>query len=129
MPDSFMLATLNADWAAFALRLTCGLALLPFAIYKVLHFKEMEAKFPEVKPFSKSQALTLALIIENAACVSMIFGLFTRLMCVPAICNMVAAYSADNMGKLRAPADPFITMFAAILIAGPGAFSLDHLIF
>lgn len=128
MLESFMVSTVSSDWAALLLRLACGLALMPFAIYKITHYHDKDI-IPSVKPFTYRQTVTLALIIENTACWCMILGLCTRLVCIPAICNMIAAYSVDHMSHLRAPADPFLCMFISILICGPGAYSLDYLLF
>lgn len=129
MFDSFMTAALSDDWVTLLLRLACGIALMPFAIYKIMHFHEMETKFPDVKPFNRKQSLTLAAIMENTAWICMILGFCTRLVCAPALATMLVAAQVNYWGQLRAPAGAFVLLFLAIFITGPGGYSLDALIF
>lgn len=126
--DSFMVSTLSGDWAALFLRIACGLALLPYAVHKIQNF-HTEKDFPAVKPFSSRQSFLLACVIESAASFCMIFGFFTRLMCLPAIGNMTAAYYVNHQPGFRAPSLSYLLMFIAILIVGPGKYSLDYLFF
>lgn len=126
--ESFFASTLSANWSALLLRLACGLALLPYAINKIKSF-HTEKNFPTVKPFTSRQAFLLAMCIETCASFCMIFGLFTRLACIPGICNMAVAYHINHQSGFRAPSLSYLLMFIAILFVGPGAFSLDYLFF
>ena len=126
--DSFMASTLSVNWAALFLRLACGLALAPYAYNKIKNF-HTEKNFPTVRPFSSRQSFLLALTIESCASVCMVFGLFTRLVCIPAICNMAVAYKVNHGPGLAAPSLSFLLMFIAILLVGPGMFSLDYIFF
>lgn len=64
-------------------------------------------------------------------------GLFTRLACLPTIFTMLVAaavvHRADPFfmggGAAKEPAVIYLAMLCAVLLAGPGRFSLDHLIF
>ena len=64
-------------------------------------------------------------------------GLFTRIACLPIIFTMLVAaavvHRADPFfmggGAAKEPAVIYLVMFIAVLLAGPGKFSLDHLIF
>lgn len=128
MFDSFMYSTLSNNWAALLLRLACGLALATYAYNKIKNF-HTEKNFPTVKPFTSRQSFLLALVIETAASFCMVFGFFTRLVCIPAICNMAVAYKVNHGPGLSAPSLSYLLMFIAILFTGPGKFSLDYLFF
>lgn len=64
-------------------------------------------------------------------------GLFTRVACLPSIFTMLVAaavvHRADPFfmggGAAKEPAVIYLVMLTAVLIAGPGKYSLDHLIF
>lgn len=126
--DSFLVSTLSDNWSALLLRLACGLALLPYAINKIKSF-HTETEFPTVKPFTSRQSFVLAMCIESCASFCMILGFLTRLICIPAICNMAVAYKVNHQSGFRAPSLSYLLMFIAILLVGPGAFSLDYLFF
>lgn len=124
--ESFFVSTLSNDWSALLLRLACGLALLPYAVEKIKSI-HTEKNFPAVKPFTSRQAFLLAMSIESCASFCLIFGFFTRLICIPGICNMAVAYKVNHQSGFRAPSLSYLLMFIAILFVGPGAFSLDYL--
>lgn len=126
--DGFMAGTLSASWVALLLRFACGLSLATYAVHKIKSF-HTEKDFPAVKPFTSRQSFLLAMTIETCASFCMIFGLFTRLMCIPAICNMAVAYKVNHGPGLTAPSLSYLLMFIAIFIAGPGVYSLDYLFF
>lgn len=126
--DSFMVSTLTENWAALFLRLACALALAPYAYNKIKNF-HTEKNFPTVKPFSSRQSFLLALTIESCTSICLFFGLFTRLICFPAICNMAVAYKVNHGPGIAAPSLSYLLMLIAILFVGPGMFSLDYLFF
>ena len=129
MAFSIMIDPVGYDLAAFLLRETIGLALLPFAIKKILTRETASEKFPKVLFFTPSQAFYAALTVELCASLCMIFGLFTRLAAIPAICNMSVAFNVSRDKYFASPALSFLLGFVSILIVGPGKYSLDWLIF
>lgn len=126
--DEFMTFEVGYGWATLLLRLACGLSLMTYAIVKIQSF-HTEKGFPTVKPFTSRQSFLLAMTIESVASFCMIFGLFTRLACIPGFCNMAVAYKVNHGPGLSAPSLSYVLMFIAIFIAGPGPYSLDHLIY
>lgn len=129
---NFMTGTISKDWLALFLRLVVGLALLPYGIKKFAGRAEAD-KFLHVKigkiSFPPSVAYYMAMTIELLAPVCMILGFFTRLAAIPAICNMAVASQESKGPYLTTPASPYLLGFVAILVAGPGKFSLDWLMF
>lgn len=129
MAANFMIDPVSYDLAALCLRLTVGVALLPFAIKKILTREESSEKFPKVLFFSSEAGFYSALAIELIASVCMIFGFLTRLIAIPAICNMAAATNVSRGQYWTSPAQAYLLGFISILIVGPGKYSLDWILF
>ena len=127
--DQIMLFSIPYDWAALLIRLACGLALLPYGLKKIRERHEASAHFPAVLGLSSRTAFWLALLVETGSSICMIFGLFTRIAAVAGICNMAVATNVSRGKYLTSPAQSYLLMFIAIFFIGPGAFSLDALIF
>lgn len=127
--SGFMVGQLSYDWAALLVRLAVGVALLPFPLKKLRHFSDPPQKFPRVLWFSPETGFYLAMLVEGCASVCMIFGLFTRLMAIPAIVNMAFATKVTAGKDWTSPAQAYLLGFIAILFIGPGKFSLDWLLF
>lgn len=117
------------DLAALCLRLTVGLGLLPFAIKKILTRETAAEKFPQVLFFTPEMGFYCALVIELCASVCMIFGFLTRLVAIPAICNMAIATNVSRGQYWTSPAQAYLLGFISVLIVGPGKYSLDWLFF
>jgi putative oxidoreductase len=64
-------------------------------------------------------------------------GLFTRPACIPIIFTMLVAAGVVHRndpffmggGAAKEPAVIYLVMFVAVLLAGPGKYSLDHVLF
>lgn len=126
--NSFFLGQLNYDWAALLLRLAIGIALLPYGIKKFRERHEMKS-FPAVLGMSSRVSFCLAMTVETLASVCMILGLWTRLAAIPAIVNMGIATNVSRGQYFTSPAQAYLLGFIAILLVGPGKYSLDYLIF
>ncbi|MDE5832538.1 MAG: DoxX family protein [Desulfovibrio sp.] len=129
MAANLIIEPVSYDTAALLLRLTVGLALLPFPIKKILTRETEAEKFPKVPFFTPEAAFYCALVIELTASVSMIFGFLTRLIAIPAICNMAVATNVTRGKYFTSPAQAYLLGFISILIVGPGKYSLDWLFF
>lgn len=127
--QQFFTAPVSYDQAALALRLVVGLSLLPYGIKKLSQISQPPKQFPTALGFSPTQAFYMAMTIESLCSLCLIFGLFTRLAAIPGICNMAVAYKVNHQPHFIAPSTPYLLGFAAILIVGPGAYSLDYLLF
>lgn len=125
---NYMTTTLSGDWGALLLRLVIGFGLLPWGIKKICERSDAD-KFPKVLFFSPSFGFYTAMCIETLAAVCMISGFCVRLIAIPAICNMAIATNVSKGKFFATPALTFLLGFIAILILGPGKFSLDYLLF
>jgi putative oxidoreductase len=119
-------------FALLILRVGAGsLMLVKHGFDKLTHFASLAQKFAD--PFNIGSTTSLAMVVfaEFFCAAFIVIGLFTRLACVPLIIAMsVALFSAHNgdlFGKGEA-AGLFLTVFIALLFAGPGKVSLDRLI-
>lgn len=127
--SEFMVGQFSYDCAALLMRLAVGVALLPFAIKKCLSFDDPPKTFPQVLWFTPEAGFYVAMIIETGASVCVILGLFTRLIAFPAIVNMAFATRVTKGKYFTSPAQAYLLGFIAILIIGPGKYSLDWLFF
>lgn len=123
-----MADTISSDWAALLIRLTIGIALLPYALMKLAERHTPPEKFPKVPFLSPQMAFYVAMVVETAASVGCILGFCTRLVAFLGVCNMgVAAWKVH--GKYwSANAMPYFFGFIAILFIGAGKYSLDYLL-
>jgi putative oxidoreductase len=95
------------------------------------------SKFPDPLGIGSTMSYYGAVGAEFFCALLVAAGLFTRLACIPMIFTMgVAAlvvHRADPLfmsgGAAKEPALIYLFMFLAILLAGPGKFSLDHALF
>lgn len=132
----FMTGELNYATAALFLRLLVAIVLLPFGIKKWVERKNLKGNFPAVLGLSHELSFYLALLAETIAPVCLVFGFFTRLAALGGICNMGVAYytyihfpAHKNDPYYYAPALPILLGYIAVLLIGPGKFSLDYLFF
>lgn len=119
-------------FALFVLRVGAGsLMMVNHGFQKLTHFSVTAARFAD--PFGIGSTTSLALVVfaEFFCAAFIVFGLFTRLACIPLVIAMsVALFSAhkgDFFGKGEA-AGLFLVVFVALLFAGPGKASLDRLV-
>ena len=120
-PLAFNLATL-------ALRLGFGILMVPEHGYaKLVSFAERKDQFVNFLGLGSPVSLALAIFAEFFCSLLLVAGLFTRLAVIPLIVTMLVAFSRHNwefFGKYElVPA--FLTGYFAILLLGPGKFSMD----
>ena len=108
--------------AVCAMMLTHGLA-------KMSNFSTLSKHFD---PIGMGGTLSLSLVIfaEVFCSIAVILGLFTRLAAIPLIVAMSVALSVHAGQGFAAMelALLYLTAFTAILITGPGSYSVDRLI-
>lgn len=123
----------NVALAMLLLRVASGIAMIANHGWKKLTgFNEMAAKgFADPFHIGVKASLALTVFAEFFCAVLVIFGLLTRLATIPLIIAMcVALFYAHNgefFGKGELPG-LFLAMFLAILIIGPGKYSVDKAI-
>jgi putative oxidoreductase len=107
-----------------------GLLLLLHGWMKISMYGAMSQKFAD--PFGIGSPASLALsIFAEAICSSLIVvGLFTRFAALVCIINMTTAFVIVHGSALTGPnrgelAFLYLGVFIALLLAGPGRFSLD----
>ena len=125
----------NADLALLALRLWLGLTLLfNHGLDKLLSFSEKASGFPDPLGVGHSASLALAVFGEVVCSALLVLGLMARLASLGLAINMSVAFflvhqtalSGEHSGEL---AFVYLAGFVALLIAGPGRFSLDQVVF
>lgn len=120
----------NVSLAMLLLRVVSGSAMIANHGYKKLvGFTEMANKgFADPFNIGVKFSLGLTVFAECFCALLIVLGLFTRLAAIPLIIAMSVAlfyaHSGDFFGKGELPA-LFLSVFLAILLIGPGKFSVD----
>ncbi|NJB86604.1 putative oxidoreductase [Lewinella marina] len=125
----------NIDIALLVLRLWFGLEMaFGHGLGKMLKIFAGDFKFGDPLGLGPATSLVLAGSAEFIAGILIAVGFFTRLATVPYIFTMlVAAFlvhyaGGDPWGRVATPLH-YAVAATAILIAGPGRYSLDHKLF
>jgi putative oxidoreductase len=120
--------------ALFFLRVSAGAMLIPHGYLKIQKFNVFSSQF--IDPFGIGTRLSLSLSIfaEFFCAILIIFGLLTRLACIPIIVNMAIAVFIAHHGRVFTEnadgehAALYLAIFLTLLITGPGKFSADRMI-
>lgn len=125
--SSLMTDSVSASWAIALLRWVIGLALLPHGVQK---FRDpaLARNFPAVMGLSSRLSFVVAMSVELGASVCLLSGFCTRLAALAGIGVMAVAYRVSKGPYFTSPALPFLLGFIAVLITGPGQYSLDALL-
>jgi len=120
-PLAFNLATL-------ILRVGLGILMIPnHGWAKLSHFAEKKEKFMDFMGLGSTVSLGLATFAEFFCSILLILGLFTRLATIPLIVTVLVILNVHKwqfFGEHElVPA--FLIGYVAILLLGPGKFSLD----
>lgn len=120
------------DLGLLLLRLGAGgLLLFAHGWGKLIHFNERSATFADPIGLGPFVSLALVVFAEVVCSALVMIGLATRLATIPIlIFFMVAAFvqhAADPWAKRELPL-VYAVAFVAILMIGPGRYSLDALI-
>ncbi|WP_126247105.1 DoxX family protein [Chitinophaga rhizosphaerae] len=110
------------------LRLLFGGLIMTHGWPKLVNFSTYAQKFADPFGIGKTASLGLTIFAEFFCGALVLVGLLTRFATVPLIiCFVVIVFmihGGDPVGK-RELAIMFLTGFTALLIAGPGKYSLD----
>ena len=114
-----------------ALRLLFGGLLLSHGIQKWTNFESMSAAFPDPLGVGHSDSLGLAIFGELFCSIGFILGALYRLAMIPMIFTMIVAFfvvHANDVFAVKELAFIYLVVFILMYIAGPGKFSIDHII-
>ncbi len=123
----------STDAGLLALRLIACLSLfLKHGTEKLFGFSAMNAHFPGVAILGVSPLLLLATLSDGVCSLLMVVGLATRWAALVALVNIFGAWAViHHFAYFGHGADHgelivlYLAAFVALLLAGPGRFSLD----
>ena len=116
------------------LRVWLGLSMLLLHGWsKVEKYEGMSQGFPDPLGVGPAMSLNLVIFAEVLCAFLLVVGLAARLAAVPLVITMAVAFFAVHGGALVGEGNGemafvYLAGFVALLIAGPGKFSFDHLI-
>jgi putative oxidoreductase len=119
------------NFGMLVLRVAAGLLLAHHGYQKLIKFGVLKDKFMNFMHLGSTVSLTLIIIAEFICGILLIFGLFTRLACIPIIIGMcVVVFVASDM-QIFADGELGMIYLAStitILFCGPGKIGLDGII-
>lgn len=121
----------SVSLALFVLRVSLGAMMLPHGYQKLMSFAANSAKFPDPFHIGGPASMALTIFAEFFCAVFIIMGLLTRLSAVPLIIAMAVALFFAHHGQVFGDGEHaalYLAGFIAILLAGPGKYSMDKLI-
>lgn len=120
---------IRPDLGLLALRLLVGgFMLFGHGLPKLMGWAERSQRFFDPFGLGPAPSLALALFAEVGCSLAIMAGLYTRLATIPLLVTMFVAAFMANAGEpwsQQELAMAFASVFAALLVAGPGRYSAD----
>lgn len=122
------------DLGLLVLRVWLGLSMLLLHGWsKVEKYAGMSQGFPDPLGVGPAMSLNLVIFAEVLCALLLVVGLAARLAALPLVVTMAVAFFGIHGGTLVGEGNGemafiYLAGFVALLIAGPGKFSFDHLI-
>ena len=120
------------DVALLVLRVWLGLDLFfRHGLEKITHFSQMSAHFPDPVHIGPRLSLAFALLSDGICSLLIVLGLATRLAALIVVINLGVAFTLVHHFATSGPRSGelpliFLGGFLALLIAGPGRYSVDR---
>ena len=98
---------------------------------KLINFSEFSNEFADPLGVGNTVSLGLVLFAEFFCSLFLMFGLLTRLSCIPLIITMIVATWIINGGKdfiFQEKSFIYLIIYISLLINGGGKYSIDYLI-
>ena len=114
------------------LRVSFGGLMLVHGIQKLMVFNELSSTFPDPLGMGSFLSLVATIGAELGCSLLLVLGLATRLALLPLAFTMAVALFLVHAGdpwKAKELAATYLCVYLALLPAGPGKYSLDHLLF
>lgn len=114
------------------LRVCLGLSMLLLHGWgKLAGYAEKAAAFPDPLGIGSALSLNLAIFAEVFCSILLVAGLAARFALVPLIVTMAVAFFVVHGGVLVGEGNGelaflYLAGFVALIVAGPGKYSLDH---
>jgi putative oxidoreductase len=120
------------DLGLLIIRLSTGGLLMQYGFQKMQKFGEFKSTFPDPFGLGSELSLVLCIFAEFFCSLLLALGLFTRLVLIPLIINMLVvvffAHANDPFSQ-KEHGLSFLFPHILIFLTGPGRFSLDALLF
>jgi putative oxidoreductase len=120
------------DFALLVLRVWLGLDLFfKHGVEKITRFSQMSAHFPDPVHIGPRVSLAYALLSDGICSLLVVLGLATRLAALIIVINLTVAFTLVHHFATSGPRSGelplvFLGGFLAVLIAGPGRYSVDR---
>jgi putative oxidoreductase len=120
------------DFALLVLRVWLGLDLFfRHGVEKITHFSQMSAHFPDPVHIGPRLSLVYALLSDGICSLLVVLGLATRFAALIIVINLSVAFTLVHHFATSGPRSGelplvFLGGFLAVLIAGPGRYSVDR---
>ena len=114
--------------AMLLLRVALGVLMMSHGYDKLVHFSEYKVGFHNFLGLGSTTSLLLVIFAEFFCALFITIGLFTRIIAVPLVINMVVVvftvHKMDFFGKGELGA-LYLAGFIVLLLCGPGKASVD----
>lgn len=119
----------KVDEGLLLLRAAVGLMMMVHGWQKLSNFGAIAGQFADPFGLGPSLSLSLAIFAELACSILLLAGLATRFALLPLLITMATAVlyaHGSDPWKQKELAVLYFMIYAALMVTGPGAYSLDH---